>query len=146
MDNQNPMSNFTQEQILATLLDHLTRGDMFLHLVTQAGGFVARKQYQEWLEIAINLTMQDQVLYTAQLFRMQDYMDSLAQQLKQQDQKGEQLNEQSKGQTTPEGAPESKAADSSGGSKQGESTTAAERIAAVTAAVKSKTTSEKGAK
>ena len=43
------------------LLQHLSAGDKFQLLVTKAGGMAARHQFQEWMQTAIALAMQQEL-------------------------------------------------------------------------------------
>lgn len=43
------------------LVQHLSTGDKFQTLVTKAGGMAARHQFQEWMQTALALAMQQEL-------------------------------------------------------------------------------------
>lgn len=81
---------------LNDLTEHLMTGDNFMPLISKAGGLAARKQFQEFLETAINLALQGELIV---LWREQQLVAQLKELEGKSDGEGE-------GQTTPSGTPE----------------------------------------
>ena len=61
------------------LVIHLTSGDKFLTLISKAGGLLARKQFQEWLETCLNLALQEELFNGMRLIqeraKLQEQLD-----------------------------------------------------------------------
>jgi hypothetical protein len=59
------------------LVTHLTSGDKFSILITKAGGLTARKQYQDWLEVAINLGLQEELFNGVKLLQLKQELEDV---------------------------------------------------------------------
>lgn len=79
------------------LIQHLATGDKFQLLVTKAGGMAARHQFQEWMQIALALAMQDELFKSVQIAQLEKTVEGLEAEIVQ-----------SKREEAPSGAPEVK--------------------------------------
>lgn len=59
------------------LIQHLSAGDKFQLLVTKAGGMAARHAFQEWLQIAIALGMQQELFFAVKEKQLVETIEGL---------------------------------------------------------------------
>lgn len=65
------------------LIQHLSSGDKFQPLVTKAGGMPARYEFVEWMQIALNLTMQAELFTAVQIRQLEKHVKLLETEIEQ---------------------------------------------------------------